>query len=109
MDILEPRLGYDRAQKAYAFKSLCKSTSGSSGAPTCAFASDWPVVPLDPLGTLKAASIDGREESVTPREALEAQTIGAAFVGGENYQKMIGRISPGYRADFAVFNIDILD
>lgn len=106
-DILEPRLGADRAAKAYAFKTICSGAAAAS----CAFASDWPVVPLDPLGTLKAASLDGRTESVTPREALEAQTVGAAFVGGadESSKWAVGRIASGYRADFAVFRDDVLD
>jgi predicted amidohydrolase YtcJ len=125
-NILESRLGKERVDHgAYAFKTLCSPTSffslekennekeenddGNSGYVVCAFASDWPVVPLNPALTLRAASLQPRKESVTPEEALVGITSGAAFVG--HREKELGSITPGLFADFVVFspNSDILD
>lgn len=102
--ILEPRLGAARvAAGAYAFRALC----GGGGAAACGFASDWPVVPVDPVGTLRAAAAGGRAQSVAPAAALAAQTAGAAAVGGQ--EREVGAIAPGLRADFVVFDGDVLD
>ena len=103
-DVLLPRLGAKRAQQAYAFKTLCRKGAG------CAFASDWPVVAVDPLGTLRAAVLEGREESVTPVEALEAQTKGAAAeCDGGGSGNEVGSVAVGFKADFVVFEQDVIE
>jgi len=126
-NILESRLGKERVDHgAFAFKTLCSPRSSSLGAKTtlkkkkgeevvgsdrdnglvCAFASDWPVVPLNPALTLHAASLQARKESVSPEEAFIGITSGAAFAG--HGEKDIGSIAPGLVADFVVFQNEII-
>jgi imidazolonepropionase-like amidohydrolase len=112
-------LGKERVEQgAYAFKTLCSSASVGenieSGNGTarntpimCAFASDWPVVPLNPALTLRAVSVQSREESISPEEAFLGITSSAAFVG--HRENEVGSIAPGLLADFVVFNSDIMD
>ncbi len=73
----------------------------------CAFASDWPVVELNPALTLRAASVQSRTESVSPEEAFLGMTSNAAYIG--HREKEVGRIAPGLFADFVIFNSDIMD
>jgi predicted amidohydrolase YtcJ len=105
-NILESRLGKERVDHgSYAFKTLCSPRR--MNATVCAFASDWPVVPLNPALTLHAASLQSRKERVSSEEAFRGITSGAAFVG--HREKEIGRIAPGLVADFVVFRSDIMD
>lgn len=129
-NILESRLGKERVDHgAYAFKTLCSPHSSSlekqasskkkedekeevggrdkGDVTVCAFASDWPVVPLNPALTLHAASFQPRKESVPLTEAFIGITSGAAFVG--HREKDIGSIRPELLADFVVFQSDIME
>jgi predicted amidohydrolase YtcJ len=102
----ERRLGKQRIQSSYAFRSLL-----DSGA-RLAFGSDWPVVSANPLlgihAAVSARTLDGKtflpEQSLTLEEALFAYTRDAAYaLFAENE---VGRIAPGLAADFVVFGAD---
>ncbi|MCK4873195.1 MAG: amidohydrolase [Phycisphaerales bacterium] len=101
---VESLIGEARCELTYAFRSLL-----DAGAPL-AFGSDWPVVSIDPFLGIEAAvtgkTIDGTiwrdEQSITVAEALRAYTSGAAYALRAEHD--LGRIAPGYRADFVVLN-----
>lgn len=105
------RIGEERLNRTYAFRSLL-----DAGVATC-FGSDWPVAPLDPMTGVDAAvqrqTIDGAnpdgwhpEQRVSIEETLTAYTRTAAFAGFQ--EDRLGRIAPGYIADLAVFDRDLL-
>jgi predicted amidohydrolase YtcJ len=100
----EAYIGAERSRWSYAYKSLL-----DTGA-VLTFGSDWPVVTLDPFLGMEAAvtgrTLDGQrwqtQESIPVTEALRCYTSrGAYAVFAENE---IGRIAPGYRADFVILN-----
>ena len=100
----EDYLGEARCRSSYAYKSLL-----DSGA-VVAFGSDWPVVTLNPFLGIEAAvtgrTLDGAtwqtQENITVSEALRCYSSRAAYaVFAEND---LGRIAPGYRADFVILN-----
>jgi len=101
-----------RGRGAYAFASLL-----ASGA-RLAFGSDTPVETMSPLAGVHAAvtrrSADGRppggwypEQRLSVEMALAAYTSGCAGVAGD--AGMLGRIAPGYLADFVVLSDDLFD
>lgn len=105
------RIGEKRLNGTYAFRSLI-----DSGAHV-AFGSDWPVAPLDPLTGLYAAltrrTIDGAnpggwlpDQKVTAEQTLVAYTRGNAWSGF--MEDRTGQLAPGYYADIAVFDRDLL-
>jgi len=105
----EARLGPSRLAGAYAWASMLRNGS------TLAFGSDVPVESANPFPGLAAAitreGADGQpfggwqpQERVTREQALAAFTTGAAFAG--QAEDRIGRLSPGYRADFILVNVD---
>ncbi|MCJ2184953.1 amidohydrolase, partial [Novosphingobium sp. 1949] len=107
----EARLGPDRLTGAYAWKSLA-----ATGA-TLAFGSDTPVEPARPfLGMAAAISRQGADgepaggwqpqEILPPQAALAAYTTGAAYAMFA--EDRLGRIAPGYRADFLFVDRDPL-
>ncbi len=107
----ESRLGPERIQTTYAFRSLF-----DSGA-VVAFGSDWPVAPLAPLIGIYAAvtrrTTDGKnpngwmpQQKVSVEQALRAYTANAAYAEGEETQK--GTLKPGQLADIVVLAQDIL-
>jgi predicted amidohydrolase YtcJ len=111
MGWVEKRLGPDRLDGAYAWKSL-----QDAGAPL-AFGSDAPVEPLDPLRGLHAAvtrrDADGQpasgwrpSECLSRRSALRAYTLGAAAAAFQDDE--IGSITPGKRGDWAVLSHDVM-
>jgi predicted amidohydrolase YtcJ len=75
-----------------------------------AFGSDWPVVTLDPFLGIEAAvtgrTLDGKhwqtQESIPVTEALRCYTSHAAYAVVAEDE--IGRIAPGFRADFVILN-----
>ena len=93
-----------RARSSYTYKSLL-----DSGA-VLIFGSDWPVVSLNPFLGIEAA-VTGRildggtwqtQQNITVAEALRSYTSRAAWaIFAEND---MGRIAPGYRADFVILN-----
>ncbi len=102
----ERAIGKERCRTSYAFRNLL-----DAGAPL-AFGSDWPVVSLNPFLGIHAAvtgrTLDGKrfvpEQNITVGEALRAYTRGAAFASGD--ERHLGRIKPGYFADFVVLEGD---
>lgn len=105
------RIGVDRLQGTYAFRSLI-----DSGA-CVALGSDWPVAPLDPLTGLAAAvlrqTIDGKnpggwlpEQRITILQALAGYTSGVAYAGFMDDRA--GRLAEGYHADIAILDTDLL-
>ncbi len=104
----EKAVGAERCKTSYAFRSLL-----DSGA-VIAFGSDWPVVSLDPILGIAAATsgrtIEGKpfltEQSISVEEALRAYTVGGAAAGGDD--DCLGRIAEGFLADFVILSGDIL-
>lgn len=104
------RLGSARLKdRAYPWRSLL-----NKGA-VLAFGSDAPVESINPIEGLYAAVSRSSANSETPfmpeqqltmKQALSGFYSGAAFAEFNEHQK--GKISPGYFADFVVFNDDIL-
>lgn len=105
----EAIIGAMRSRSSYAYKSLL-----DAGA-VLAFGSDWPVVSIDPMLGVEAA-VTGRiltgqtwqsQENITVAEALRCYTSRAAYALGRDDE--IGRIAPGYRADFVILNASPFD
>jgi len=105
----EAIIGPERSKSSYAYKSLL-----DAGA-VLAFGSDWPVVSIDPFLGIEAA-VTGRtlagevwqpQENITVAEALRCYTSRAAYALGKDDE--LGRIAPGYRADFVILNASPFD
>ncbi|KQM22118.1 amidohydrolase [Novosphingobium sp. Leaf2] len=105
----EARLGPQRLAGAYAWKSIA-----ATGA-KLAFGSDTPVEPPRPFEGLAIAitrtGADGQpfggwqpQEVLTREAALSAYTSGAAYAMFA--EDRLGRIAPGYRADFLFVDVD---
>ena len=100
----ESYIGSRRARSSYAYKSLL-----DTGA-VLVFGSDWPVVSQNPFLGIEAA-VTGRildggtwqtQQNITVAEALRSYSSRAAWaIFAENE---IGRIAPGYRADFVILD-----
>ena len=106
----EKRIGRERANTTYAFRSLL-----DSGA-TLAFGTDWTVAPLDPMQSLYAAvtrrTLDGKnpngwipQQKITIEEAVRAYTIGSAYA--EFQESVKGSITLGKLADLVILSQDI--
>jgi hypothetical protein len=106
----EKRIGRERSQGTYAFRSLL-----DTGA-TLAFGSDWTVAPLDPMQGILAAvtrrTLDGKhphgwipEQKITVQEAVRAYTVGSAYA--EFAEGVKGTITQGKLADIAILSRDI--
>jgi predicted amidohydrolase YtcJ len=104
------RLGPDRIEHSYVFRSLL-----ASGA-TLAFGSDWSVAPMDPILGIYAAvtrrSGDGKNpggwipgQKTSVEEALRAYTVGGAY--GVFSEGRRGRLKPGYLADLVLLDRDL--
>ncbi len=99
---VESYVGPHRARSSYAYKSLL-----DTGA-VLVFGSDWPVVSLNPFLGMQAAVtgriLDGTtwqtQENITVAEALRCYTSRAAWA--MRNEDELGRIAPGYRADFVI-------
>jgi predicted amidohydrolase YtcJ len=107
----EGRIGAKRCASSYANHSLL----GAGARP--AFGSDWPVAPVSPILGIDAAvnrrTLDGKhpegwfaEQKITPAEAVEAYTLGAAYAAFQ--EKDRGSLEVGKLADFVVLSRDIL-
>lgn len=102
-------VGPDRVQRMNAAR-----TALDSGV-TIALHCDTPVTPLDPLATASYAAERrtptgrswGDAERISVKEALEAITIGPAYI--LKLDHLIGSIVPGKFADFAVLDRDPLE
>jgi predicted amidohydrolase YtcJ len=104
------RIGPERAQRAYAWRSL-----RDSGA-TLAFGSDWPVEDLSPLAGIHAAvtradasgePVGGwqAQERIKVEEALRAYTMGSAYAAG--WEGELGELAAGKLADLTVIDRDL--
>ncbi len=98
------RLGNHRDNRFFRFRDFLKAGA------TLGFGSDWPISSADPLEGMRTAitgiALDGKtygvSQSLTAREAIDAYTIGAATCLG--IAEDVGRIAPGYSADFVVLD-----
>ncbi|HEX6107411.1 MAG TPA: amidohydrolase [Gemmatimonadales bacterium] len=106
----EKRIGPERIQTTYAFRSLL-----DSGA-RLAFGSDWTVAPIDPILGIHAAvtrrTLDGKnpggwvpEEKISVEEALRAYTTGGAY--GVFVEDRRGKLAPGFQADLVLLDRDL--
>ena len=106
----EKRIGPERIKTTYAFRSLLDAKARLS------FGSDWAVAPINPLQGIDAAvtrrTIDGLqpdgwvpEQKISVLQALQAYTRNNAWAGFQ--ENRMGRIGPGYLADFVVLSEDI--
>ncbi|MFT7289144.1 MAG: putative amidohydrolase YtcJ [Halieaceae bacterium] len=104
------RLGEARLEGAYAWRSLLESGARMAGG------SDFPVEPADPFFGLHAAITRQDREGVPPggwraEEALSREQAMALFTEDAAYaahaEKRIGRLLPGYAADFILVRDDI--
>jgi len=107
----EARLGPNRLAGAYAWASMARLGVKQ------AFGSDVPVESANPFAGLAAAitreDASGQpfggwqpQERVSREVALAGFTIGAAHAGFA--EDRIGRLAPGYRADFILVDVDPL-
>jgi len=117
MPWLEERLGPERCQEAYAFKSLLDAGV------RLAFGSDWPgpggvfyrIRPQDLIYTaITRKNPSGPpsrswhpEQRISVKDAIKAYTINAAFAAFEDDVR--GCIKVGNLADFTVFDRNLLD
>lgn len=106
------KLGADREKRSFAFGSLERAGA------LLAMGSDWPVAPMDPVGTLWAAvartipgcgpgGSDGPwlpEERLSLDSALRAHTWGAARAG--RLEDRTGSLAPGMAADLVALSVD---
>ncbi|KIK09545.1 hypothetical protein K443DRAFT_671448, partial [Laccaria amethystina LaAM-08-1] len=112
----ETRLGPERIRGAYAYKTLLKA----SPANVLPLGSDFPVEGVNPLLGFYAAvsrlAVDGSsphgdggwfpDERLTRAEALKGMTLDAAYASFA--EQDLGSLSPGKKADFVVFDRDIM-
>jgi len=108
----EKRIGKERCQTTYAFKSLL------DGGAVLALGSDWPVAPLNPLVGIYAAvtrqTIDGKnpqgwypEQKISLEEAIKGYTLNPAYT--EYAEKIKGSIEEGKLADMIVLNRNLFE
>jgi predicted amidohydrolase YtcJ len=106
----EKRIGKERCQGTYAFRSLLDAGV------VLAFGSDWTVAPLDPIQGIAAAvtrrTLDGKhpegwmpEQKISVEEAVRAFTWGSAYA--EFAENVKGTIAPGKLADMVLLDQDI--
>ncbi|KAL3138772.1 hypothetical protein ABBQ32_005616 [Trebouxia sp. C0010 RCD-2024] len=113
LDIIEAKLGQDRAKPGLAFPSKALLQAGVA----VAFGSDWPVMPAEPLATMHTAAnsdnltlpsgaLWGPGASVSPEGALLSHTVGGAVAC--DLESEVGMLRPGMRADFTVYQHSLL-
>lgn len=106
----EKRIGPERAERTYAFRSLLDAGARLT------FGSDWTVAPIDPLLGIHAAvtraTIDGANpdgwvpsQKITVQEALKAYTANNAWAGWQ--ERDLGTLEAGKLADFVVLGRDL--
>lgn len=111
MMMAEARLGEERLEGAYAWRSILEAGG------RLAFGSDAPVEPADPFAGIAVAisrtDKNGRpfggwraEETVSREQALAGFTADAAYAGFA--EGIFGRLLPGERADFLLVDRDPL-
>jgi len=104
----EARLGPERTGTSYAWKSFLDHGV------VLAFGTDYPVEPVTPFRGIYAAvtrmdeagtSSYHPEQRLTIEQALHAYTVTAAYA--EFAEDQVGKLLPGYLADFVVLDRDI--
>jgi predicted amidohydrolase YtcJ len=99
------RIGRARWPLSYAWRTL-----KDAGAHVV-FASDWPVAPIDPIHSIRAAMTrkpwahGDPDQSFSLHEALAAYTVEGAYAEFAENDK--GRLKPGFMADLVVLSADI--
>jgi predicted amidohydrolase YtcJ len=104
MEIVWDRVGSDRARTSYAWKTML--VKGIN----VAFGTDAPVEDINPIENIRAAVTRTNraghtylpEQAVTAQEAILAYTVASAKQTRDEHE--LGKIAPGYFADFAVWN-----
>ena len=107
----EKRIGPERIQRTYAFRSLLDAGAGLH------FGSDWTVAPIDPLLGVYAAvtrrTTDGANpdgwvpaQKISVEEALHAYT--AANAHAAFMEDRLGTLEPGSLADIVVLSDNLL-
>lgn len=91
-EVWRRNLGPDRAARGWPWRNLLRSGA------RLAFSTDWPVVPLDPLASIAAASDIDRDE------AIRAWTSGSAYA--EHADQLKGEVREGCLADLAVIDLE---
>lgn len=89
------RIG-NRMEASYAFREMYLRGLKLS------FSSDAPVEPIDPRYAIEAAMKQG----FSWEEAIFLHTFAASEVSGPYLSKKLGRLKPGYLADFVVYEED---
>jgi len=108
----EPRLGPQRLEGTYAFRSLL-----DTGA-VLALGTDWTVAPLNPLLTLDAAvnrrTLDGKHpngwlpaQKISVEKAVRAYTVGSAMAEFSDHEK--GTVASGKLADLVLLDRNIFN
>ena len=106
----ERRIGPERIQLTYAFRSLLDAGARLT------FGSDWTVAPLDPLLGIHAATtrqtIDGMNpDGWVPHQIISVEEAVTAYTASNAYasylERQLGKIEPGYYADLVVLSDDI--
>lgn len=104
----QARLGPERTGTSYAWKSFLDHGV------VLAFGTDYPVEPITPFRGIYAAVTrtdeTGKttyhpEQKLTIKQTLDAYTVGAAYA--EFAEERLGKLVPGYLADFVVLDRDI--
>ncbi len=108
----ERKIGKQRAQYTYAFRSLL------DGGVLLACGSDWTVAPLNPLTGIFAAvtrqTLDGKypggwipDQKITLEEAIKGYTLHAAYTEFTEHQK--GSVEEGKLADLVVLDQNLFE
>jgi predicted amidohydrolase YtcJ len=92
VEVWRDNLGRERAANSWPWRAFLESGA------RLAFGTDWPVVPLDPLASVQAASDIGLGE------AIKAWTSGSAYA--EHSETNKGELREGMLADIAVVDLD---
>lgn len=108
----EKRIGPDRIQRTYAFRSLLDAGAGLH------FGSDWTVAPIDPLLGVYAAVTRRTTDGANPGGWVPAQKIGVeealrAYTAANAYaafmENRLGTLQAGKLADIVVLSHDLLE
>jgi predicted amidohydrolase YtcJ len=106
----EGRIGPERVQTTYAFRSLLDAGV------RLAVGTDWQVAPLNPMLTIYAATtrqtLDGKnpagwvpEQKISVEETVAGYTLGSAYAEFQEHEK--GSIARGKLADMVILSDDI--
>lgn len=98
-------IGPERARHAFALRQLRKAGA------EYVLSTDWPIAPLSPFETIRAACDrapwpnDATDQALGLPEVIAGLTRNAAWVAFDETRR--GRLLPGYRADLTVLDGDL--